>query len=96
MGPGTRPALIARCRGVADVVDTINLTRRLGLEMAVRGGGPPRSRIAERVATMIADQVRCRRRMTRNHVGWPVFGVPTDCPAVVERWPSGPVGPRDS
>ena len=34
-----RSALIARCRGVADVVDTINLTRRLGLEMAVRGGG---------------------------------------------------------
>jgi len=34
-----RPALIARCRGVADVVDAINLTRRLGLEIAVRGGG---------------------------------------------------------
>jgi FAD/FMN-containing dehydrogenase len=34
-----RPALIARCRGVADVVDALNLTRRLGLEVAVRGGG---------------------------------------------------------
>jgi FAD/FMN-containing dehydrogenase len=34
-----RPALIARCRGVADVVDAINLTRGLGLEIAVRGGG---------------------------------------------------------
>ena len=34
-----RPALIARCRGVADVVDAIYLTRRLGLEVAVRGGG---------------------------------------------------------
>ena len=34
-----RPALIARCCGVADVVDAINLTRRLGLEVAVRGGG---------------------------------------------------------
>ena len=34
-----RPALIVRCRGVADVVDAINLTRRLGLEVAVRGGG---------------------------------------------------------
>lgn len=33
------PALIARCRGVADVVDAINLTRKLGLEVAVRGGG---------------------------------------------------------
>ncbi len=34
-----RPALIARCRGVADVVNAVNLTRRLGLEVAVRGGG---------------------------------------------------------
>jgi FAD/FMN-containing dehydrogenase len=34
-----RPALIARCRGVADVVSAVNLTRRLGLEVAVRGGG---------------------------------------------------------
>jgi hypothetical protein len=34
-----RPALIARCRGVADVVDAVNLTCRLGLEVAVRGGG---------------------------------------------------------
>ena len=25
-----RPALIARCRGVADVVDAVDLTRRLG------------------------------------------------------------------
>src|SRR5262245_53294461 len=33
------PALIARCRGVADVVDAVNLTRNLGLEVAVRGGG---------------------------------------------------------
>jgi FAD/FMN-containing dehydrogenase len=34
-----RPALIARCRGVADVVDAVHLTRKLGLEVAVRGGG---------------------------------------------------------
>jgi FAD/FMN-containing dehydrogenase len=34
-----RPALIARCRGEADVVDAIDLTRKLGLEVAVRGGG---------------------------------------------------------
>lgn len=34
-----RPALIARCRGVADVVDAIALARQLGLEIAVRGGG---------------------------------------------------------
>jgi FAD/FMN-containing dehydrogenase len=34
-----RPALIAQCRGVTDVVDAVNLTRKLGLEVAVRGGG---------------------------------------------------------
>jgi FAD/FMN-containing dehydrogenase len=34
-----RPALIARCRGVADVVDAVALARKLSLEVAVRGGG---------------------------------------------------------
>ena len=34
-----RPALIARCRGVADVADAVNLAHKLGLEVAVRGGG---------------------------------------------------------
>ena len=34
-----RPALIARCRGVADVVEAIKLAHSLDLEVAVRGGG---------------------------------------------------------
>src|SRR5215813_3113718 len=34
-----RPALIARCRGTADVADAVKLARALGLEVAVRGGG---------------------------------------------------------
>jgi FAD/FMN-containing dehydrogenase len=34
-----RPALIARCCGVTDVVDAVNLARKLSLEVAVRGGG---------------------------------------------------------
>ena len=34
-----RPALIAQCRGVADIVDAVQLGRRLKLEVAVRGGG---------------------------------------------------------
>jgi FAD/FMN-containing dehydrogenase len=34
-----KPALVARCRGVADVVDAINIARDFGLEVAVRGGG---------------------------------------------------------
>jgi FAD/FMN-containing dehydrogenase len=34
-----RPALIAQCRSTADVVEAVNLARRLGLEIAVRSGG---------------------------------------------------------
>jgi FAD/FMN-containing dehydrogenase len=34
-----RPALIARCRGTADVVDALALARAEGLEVSVRGGG---------------------------------------------------------
>src|SRR4029450_10327795 len=34
-----RPALIAQCRGMADIVDAVQLARRLPLEVAVRGGG---------------------------------------------------------
>src|SRR5262245_164103 len=34
-----RPALIARCRGLADIADAVKLARSLGLEVAVKGGG---------------------------------------------------------
>ena len=34
-----RPALIARCRGVADVVDALGFARESGLQVAIRGGG---------------------------------------------------------
>jgi FAD/FMN-containing dehydrogenase len=34
-----RPAVIARCRGVADIVDAVKLARNAKLEVAVRGGG---------------------------------------------------------
>jgi FAD/FMN-containing dehydrogenase len=34
-----RPALIARCAGVADIADAVRLGRDLSLEVAVRGGG---------------------------------------------------------
>jgi len=34
-----KPALIASCRGTADVVDAVKLARTLNLEVAVRGGG---------------------------------------------------------
>jgi len=34
-----RPALIARCCGVADVVDAVKLARDSGLEVSIRGGG---------------------------------------------------------
>jgi FAD/FMN-containing dehydrogenase len=34
-----RPALIARCRGVADIVDAVAFAREHDLEVSVRGGG---------------------------------------------------------
>jgi FAD/FMN-containing dehydrogenase len=34
-----RPAVIARCAGVADVADAVKLARTLDLDVAVRGGG---------------------------------------------------------
>jgi FAD/FMN-containing dehydrogenase len=34
-----RPALIARCAGVADVISALRFAREAGLEIAVRGGG---------------------------------------------------------
>src|SRR5439155_9355260 len=34
-----RPALIARCRGTADVVAAVNAARENGWELSVRGGG---------------------------------------------------------
>jgi len=34
-----RPALIARCRGAADIADAIAFARAVGLEISVRGGG---------------------------------------------------------
>jgi FAD/FMN-containing dehydrogenase len=34
-----RPALIARCRGLADIVDAVQMARNRRLEVAVRGGG---------------------------------------------------------
>ncbi|MGE5526349.1 MAG: FAD-binding oxidoreductase [Rhodospirillaceae bacterium] len=34
-----RPALIAQCRGIADIADAIRLGREHGLDIAVRGGG---------------------------------------------------------
>jgi len=34
-----RPAAIASCRGVADIIDAVGLARAAGLEVSVRGGG---------------------------------------------------------
>src|SRR5262245_17208954 len=34
-----RPAVIAACSGVADIVAAVTMARTLGLEVSVRGGG---------------------------------------------------------
>src|SRR3954465_1730692 len=71
-----RPTLIARCRGVADVVDAIKLARRLGLEVSGRGGG---HNVAGRAVTegglmidlaeMKAVYVDAKRRTVRSQGG---------------------------
>src|SRR5258708_1268612 len=38
-GVDKRPMVIARCRGVADIAESVGLARAQGLEIAVRGGG---------------------------------------------------------
>ncbi|MDX1402174.1 MAG: FAD-dependent oxidoreductase, partial [Kiloniellales bacterium] len=34
-----RPAAVVRCKGAADVIDTVNCARHLGLPISIRGGG---------------------------------------------------------
>src|SRR5207249_940872 len=34
-----RPALVARCRGAADVADAVKFARAAGLDISIRGGG---------------------------------------------------------
>ena len=47
-----RPALIARCADVADVIGAVNHARETGLRAAIRGGG---HNGAERAHTMRGD-----------------------------------------
>ncbi len=42
-----RPALIARCADVADVIAAVNYARDSGMELAVSGGGPQRRLVSE-------------------------------------------------
>jgi FAD/FMN-containing dehydrogenase len=77
-----RPALIARCRGVADIRDAIRTARALDLEIAVRGGG---HNVAGRavvdgglmldLSLMKGIQVDVRRRVVRAEGGvtWAEF-----------------------
>lgn len=46
------PAMIARCRGVGDVLDAVRVGRSLGLELAVRGGGHNRPAAPPRMIDM--------------------------------------------
>jgi FAD/FMN-containing dehydrogenase len=53
-----RPVVIARCRGVADVVDAVRLARDEGLGVAVRGGG---HNVAGRCTIDGGMMIDCRR-----------------------------------
>lgn len=52
-----RPAAIAVCQGVADIVDAVRLARTLGLEVSVRGGG---HNVAGRATIDQGPMVDCR------------------------------------
>ena len=60
-----RPALIARCSGVADVIAGVNFARENGMLLSVRGGGhsvPGHSTCDDgRRARPVADAQRSRR-----------------------------------
>jgi hypothetical protein len=50
-----RPAVIARCRTVADIVAALNLTRDAGLPFAVRGGGHSLPGLSSRDGGVVID-----------------------------------------
>jgi FAD/FMN-containing dehydrogenase len=50
-----RPALIVRCAGTADVVDTVNFARSNGLEVTVRGGGHSVAGLSSSNGGMVID-----------------------------------------
>src|SRR5687768_971662 len=76
------PALIARCAGVADIVDAVNFGRTLRLEIAVRGGGHNVAGLATVEGGLMVDlsgmkgiHVDARRRTARAEGGvtWAEF-----------------------
>ena len=83
-----RPALIARCRGTADVVDAVDFARMHGLEVAVRGGGHNAS-ISIRNGGLRgrkAGQPGAISTVRRNCIGWRL-------PAAWSRRPASPASP---
>src|SRR4051812_3439706 len=71
-----RPAVIARCAGVADVIRTIDLARSEGLPLAVRGGGHSIAGFSTVDGGIVADlsamkgiQVDPERRRVRAQAG---------------------------
>ena len=55
-----RPALIARCLGVADVVACVNFAREHGLILAIKGGGHNISGLAVCEGGLMLDMSRMR------------------------------------
>ena len=55
-----RPALIARCLGVADVVTCVNFAREHGLIMSIKGGGHNISGLAVCDGGLVLDMSRMR------------------------------------
>lgn len=55
-----RPALIARCEGVADVIAAVNFARDNNILLGVRGGGHNVAGLGAADARPVADELRSR------------------------------------
>src|SRR5262249_57764511 len=50
-----RPAVVARCAGVADVITAVQFARRTGIELAVRSGGHSFPGLSVADGSLVAD-----------------------------------------
>src|SRR6476620_1023825 len=58
---GTRPALIAHCRTAIDVLTAVNLSRALGVPLAVNAGGHSVAGVSSGEAGVVIDLSLLRR-----------------------------------
>ena len=64
------PAIVARCNGVADVIDAVNFARANGVPVAVRGYGlpalPPKAAVTSDIVATLAASNAARAAAARS------------------------------